>query len=390
LSGGTFSENTAQQGASIAVPDGLARGGAVSGEAQVVISGGEYASNLAHGGHGGAIDGVDVSLTDSKLTQNTAHGRGGAVTAKQLAATRVTATGNTAGGSGGGAFATESDATLTACNIENNTVDTLYVSYYIGALLAPAGGGGLSVLGELVITDTDVTGNSGIARFHEGGHATFAGGGIRAGSVRGERINVSNNRASSINPTPGDGSSRADSSGGGGIAGRTRVALLNSTLSGNSAARLDLPFPIPSLSSARGAAVLATRLELDHTTITDNSDPSIPSLDVAELVTHRSVAVAPAETQVCAPGTIASTSSYNWFSDTSCSLAGGGDHQGNAEFLLEPLAENGGAVSSRAPAAGSVLIDAVPSTACSTAIDARGVTRPQGGGCDIGALEVVR
>ncbi|HMJ13210.1 MAG TPA: choice-of-anchor Q domain-containing protein, partial [Polyangiaceae bacterium] len=82
-------------------------------------------------------------------------------------------------------------------------------------------------------------------------------------------------------------------------------------------------------------------------------------------------------------------SQYNWLSDTSCALSGTGDHEGAGALLLGPLADNGGFVPTRAPAAGSVLIDQIPSAACPTVSDARGIARPQGVACDIGAVEVV-
>jgi hypothetical protein len=37
--------------------------------------------------------------------------------------------------------------------------------------------------------------------------------------------------------------------------------------------------------------------------------------------------------------------------------------------------------------AGSVLVDAIPIAACLIPADARGVVRPQGAGCDVGAVE---
>ena len=49
---------------------------------------------------------------------------------------------------------------------------------------------------------------------------------------------------------------------------------------------------------------------------------------------------------------------------------------------------NGGSTPSRVPVVGSVLIDAVPASVGSCGgVDQRGVVRPQGAGCDIGAVE---
>jgi len=60
----------------------------------------------------------------------------------------------------------------------------------------------------------------------------------------------------------------------------------------------------------------------------------------------------------------------------------------NADPLLGPLQDNGGPTPTMALGAGSVAIDAVPAgnLAC-PATDQRGVFRPQGPSCDIGAFE---
>lgn len=55
--------------------------------------------------------------------------------------------------------------------------------------------------------------------------------------------------------------------------------------------------------------------------------------------------------------------------------------------LLGPLQDNGGPTRTQLPGAGSPLIDAAVGPGC-IATDQRGVERPQGDGCDIGAVEV--
>lgn len=58
------------------------------------------------------------------------------------------------------------------------------------------------------------------------------------------------------------------------------------------------------------------------------------------------------------------------------------------------LADNGGPGLTQLPQAGSVLLDAIPPASCQAdgaagvTTDERGVTRPQGPGCEIGAVEV--
>jgi hypothetical protein len=53
---------------------------------------------------------------------------------------------------------------------------------------------------------------------------------------------------------------------------------------------------------------------------------------------------------------------------------------------LDPLAANGGPTLTHLPGAGSAAIDAANAAVCPAA-DQRGVTRPQGAGCDIGSVE---
>jgi hypothetical protein len=61
-----------------------------------------------------------------------------------------------------------------------------------------------------------------------------------------------------------------------------------------------------------------------------------------------------------------------------------------ADPLLGPPANNGGPTLTLLPGAGSPALDRVPSgTVACKPVDQRGVSRPQGSACDIGAVEVV-
>jgi hypothetical protein len=65
-----------------------------------------------------------------------------------------------------------------------------------------------------------------------------------------------------------------------------------------------------------------------------------------------------------------------------------------AELNLGPLADNGGPTPTQALLPGSVAIDHIPPSMCldqdglPLATDQRGVARPQGIACDVGAFEV--
>ena len=81
------------------------------------------------------------------------------------------------------------------------------------------------------------------------------------------------------------------------------------------------------------------------------------------------------------------SSGHNLSSDSTCGLTAGGDLQ-NTNPLLGPLANNGGPTPTHALLPGSSAFDAGTNTGC-PATDQRGITRPQGMRCDIGAFERV-
>lgn len=78
---------------------------------------------------------------------------------------------------------------------------------------------------------------------------------------------------------------------------------------------------------------------------------------------------------------------HNVDTDGSCFLDGPADRP-RTDPLLAPLSDNGGPLRTQALRPGSPAIDAADAAACPKA-DARGVARPQGAGCDIGAFEAV-
>jgi hypothetical protein len=89
---------------------------------------------------------------------------------------------------------------------------------------------------------------------------------------------------------------------------------------------------------------------------------------------------------------------YNFADDLTCGFtnAATGDRQGAGlpPIALGALSDNGGVGQTMLPLSGSPLLNVIPPSACRTgaaagvADDERGVTRPQGPGCEIGAAEV--
>jgi hypothetical protein len=80
---------------------------------------------------------------------------------------------------------------------------------------------------------------------------------------------------------------------------------------------------------------------------------------------------------------------YNLESGTDCGFQMTGDKQnGEPQFGSETPQNNGGNTDTLAPKPTSPAIDAIPTSSLFCAnTDQRGVTRPQGAGCDIGAVE---
>jgi uncharacterized repeat protein (TIGR01451 family) len=97
----------------------------------------------------------------------------------------------------------------------------------------------------------------------------------------------------------------------------------------------------------------------------------------------------------CADFGSLSDGGYNLDDDGTCGLSSANNSLSNTDPLLDPagLADNGGPTQTIALEPGSPAIDAIPSdvNGCGTRItaDQRGVSRPQGVGCDIGAFEFV-
>jgi hypothetical protein len=77
---------------------------------------------------------------------------------------------------------------------------------------------------------------------------------------------------------------------------------------------------------------------------------------------------------------------FNIASDNSCGLKGPGDKP-DTDPKLGPLRYNGGPTPTRAPLAASLAVDNGTTVGC-PAIDQRGVSRPRGASCDMGAFEL--
>jgi predicted outer membrane repeat protein len=149
----------------------------------------------------------------------------------------------------------------------------------------------------------------------------------------------------------------------------------NSTFQGNTAA-------------ANGGAISAYYLQMTNVTISQNSAPEGSGIyswyDIAMV---NSIIAGNTNSSQCSANTSAELTSqgHNISSDNSCDLNGPGDMP-NTNPQLGPLQNNGGPTFTMALSAGSPAINTADNAACPPT-DQRGVPRPQGPACDIGAYE---
>jgi len=159
------------------------------------------------------------------------------------------------------------------------------------------------------------------------------------------------------------------------------LRVLNSTISGN---------------DEGGIRTQNADAWIRSSTLADNGAQNLShfSFDDTKFLQIGNSVLQHADNDNCQSGDLPVSLGYNVTSDTSCGFAMTGDVQ-NTDAMLGPLQDNGGPTETHLPGAGSALIDAIPAPDCTglegaaLTVDQRGFTRPVGGGCDIGAVEVV-
>lgn len=347
-----------------------------------VITGNSIACGCYSQGGGIGVYAGNLTLTDSTVSNNSVSGNSGA------------------SGMGGGVFVRQNittqaggNATIAGSQISGNT--------------AKGNGGGMHVGGTLTMTNSSVSGNS-----------AGNGGGIKL-------YGVSTLTGSTIS------GNTAVSHGGGIIAASgyygvpTALLTLNgSTLSGNKAGN----------SNGRGGGVYTRVGDLSfvNSTIYGNSAPGTYSYGGGIFIGQNSAPITMQQTTIAAniagtrggglmissSGSGSVTFDGTLFDNTAAPSTGGGNvavttggitiaGSGNLVFggglinagfvaapftgdpKLTPLQNFGGPTRTMFPLTGSAAIDAIApvSGQCLVPTDQRGKTRPQGAGCDIGAVE---
>jgi sugar lactone lactonase YvrE len=230
---------------------------------------------------------------------------------------------------------------------------------------AGSGGGGILNVGVLTVSNSTLSGNS---------TPSGIGGGIFNVGV----LTVSNSTLS--------GNSSVAS--GGGIFSQGTLALSNSTLTGNSA-------------SSGGGVFNQGALALSDSTLSSNSAGSGGGIYNQGTLALKSTLLAGQPLGGnCANYDSATSDGYNLSDDSSCSFFGPSDFNNVAPPAvgLDPkgLENNGGPTQTIAILDTGLAFEAIPLSACTdfsgnlVPTDQRGITRPQGSACDIGAFELVQ
>jgi CSLREA domain-containing protein len=307
----------------------------------LAIDGGE-AITVSGGGSARAFyvnSGAQLLLENLTIADGHTPDEGGGIyNLGRLVVTGSRLTGNVADDSGGGIY-NQGALTLTLSTIRDNETQNL--------------GGGILNAGQLSISNSAIRDNQ-VTDTGNGGGIYNQGSLILSGST------IMNNGAYGM----------------GGLGNTGSMTVTNVTVSGNLAA----------FTGGIGSAGSAT---LNNVTISNNTAVEENSAGGIEgEATLRNSIVADNPGGNCL-GAITSTG-YNLDSQDSCNFDAPGDLT-NSDARLGSLFNNGGATLTHALLDGSPAIDTGSCTDSDgepILIDQRGVARPQGAGCDIGAYEV--
>ena len=372
-------------------------GGIYNAGGMVTLNNTTVRCNTASGGGGIWTQGV-LTLTNSTISSNRVAIDGGGIWTKDaLIVTTSTITGNSAA-KGGGIYSSSGTAYLSSSTVSDNT--------------AAGEGGGISNNGTLTLTNSTVSGNT-ASNGHGGGiynkgtadltdstvsdnSASILGGGTyNSGTANFTNSIVSDNTAGNdgggirndgtlvlTNSTVISNTSTGNS--GGGINSYSgTLTLTNSTVSGNSALRY-------------GGGILnfgGGTLTLSNSTVSGNSADIagggiLNDVGTADMV-NTIIAGNSAPTSADCSGFLTSIGHNLIGNNSGCGFTVITGDLVNIDSKLGPLQDNGGPTFTHALLPGSPAIDHVPPENCLVTTDQRGVARPQGVACDIGAFEVI-
>lgn len=339
-------------------------GGGIVNYGDLAIDGSDVILNVAGADSGGISNTFEgsVEIIDSRIGNNTAAvAAGGLGNDGVMTAINTIVSGNSADVAGG--IGNNGTMTVTNSTIINNTGTS------------DSGGIGNSATGTMEITGSTISGNTSetfggignggmmtitdsIVRFNS---ATIVGGGIsNGGPMTIESSTISNNSAEVA----------------GGIVNGLQgtMTVTNSTISGNIAVN-------------SGGALNIGAMTLINSTVSNNSAEEGGGLNNAATLTMKNTIVANNNVGNCTGNGEFISEGDNLEDANTCGFTAASDLP-NVDPQLGPLADNGGPTETHALLPGSPAIDAVIDGCPPPDTDQRGVSRPQGVACDIGALEL--
>ena len=339
-------------------------GAAVYNEGDLTLSNSVVDDNHAGVNGGGLYNELGATLTvlNSNITNNTAvMGGGGIFSLGVLIVEDADISQNTATG-GGGALRNEGTAMLSEMDISGNTAGFGGGIYNIGNLTLDlaviddndaiiSSGGGILSDGHTTVDRASITNNFGDA----------GGGGYW--SINDDTTTITNSLFSGNTGLLGGGMQ------GGGGAMPALINLTNVTFSDNGGGLFII-----------GGA--EDTLNLAHTTLYQNGGANL--FTGAAVVNVANSIIASAGASNCAGVAVISLGN-NLEDREECAFDDPEDIQ-NEDPVLGPLEDNGGPTLTHALLPGSPALGAADEALC-VATDQRGVSRPQGDGCDIGAFE---
>jgi len=342
-------------------------GGGICSLATVTMTDCTISNNSAQYGGGICNRGGTVTMTDCTISDNTASKGGGGIRSRgyKLTLTRCTVSGNTAKTYGGGIDNQFCTLTMTNCIVSGNhayasgggirfSKDLLYWEpqlIMIGCTVSDntAGtGGGIYVMGDTEMTNCTIIDNGasdGGGIYHYDGPMTMTD------------CTISGNRAV----------------GGGGIFSfMGTLTMTNCTLSGNSASS-------KTSHDGKGGAIysaITAEVDMTHCTISDNLADSGGGI----YLSHDKQRVDLNCTIVYDNRASDGANIKGLYSDAENIV-------GSPDPLLDSLQDNGGFTETHALRFGSPAIDGCSKGCPPPYTDQRGISRPQGSDCDIGAYE---
>jgi uncharacterized repeat protein (TIGR01451 family) len=346
---------------------------------------------------GGTVLTVDagntVAVTALTITNGNGSSAGGVLNLGTLTLTSSTVSGNTAtpGTSpnfGGGGILNEAGRlTLTASTVSKNTAS-------VGSGRNGAGGI-LSLGGSVTLKNSTTSGNVATSNVN---FSTAVGGISIGGFTSPASLELTDSTVSG-----NTGSALSDAFGGILASGPAAlVAVTNSTVSENSASATGGTGAFSS--AVGGISNSGGNLSLSFVTLAGNgvSEPNGGFLPPVAGVSNFFGGTLTAASSVfanqtggpnCYGFTAGSDATYNLDDSTSCGFSTANNSLSNTDPLLDPAGfnDNGGPTQTIALQPGSPAINAIPNgtNGCGTTVinDQRGVSRPQGPACDIGAVE---